>query len=59
MNDAEAWTDFYVTAGASAAVLIGLLFVALSINREAITRHPHLGGQALQSIFALVSVFVV
>jgi hypothetical protein len=59
MNNAEAWTDFYVTAGASAAVLIGLLFVALSINREMIARHPHLGGQARQTIFALVAVFVV
>jgi len=36
-------------------VLIGLLFVALSINRAAITAHPHLGGQARQAIYALAS----
>lgn len=59
MNEAEAWTDFYVTAGASAAVLIGLLFVALSINRETIARHAHLGGQARQALSALIAVFVV
>ena len=35
-TEAEAWVDFYLVAGPSAAVLIGLLFVALSINREAI-----------------------
>ena len=31
------WHDFYVTMGTSAASLIGLLFVALSINLDAIT----------------------
>ncbi|HEY7940597.1 MAG TPA: hypothetical protein VID25_01515 [Candidatus Limnocylindrales bacterium] len=31
------WHDFYVTMGTAAASLIGLLFVALSINLEAIT----------------------
>ncbi len=51
--------NFYLVAGASAAVLLGLLFVALSINREAINAQPHFGGQARQAIFALVSIFVV
>jgi hypothetical protein len=40
-------------------VLIGLLFVALSINREATAAKPHLAGQALQVLFALGSVFVL
>lgn len=40
-------------------MLIGLLFVALSINREAIEAQAHFGGQARQAIFALVSIFVV
>jgi hypothetical protein len=40
-------------------VLIGLLFVALSINRTAITTHAHLGGQARQAIYALVSILIV
>ena len=31
------WHDFYVTMGTASASLIGLLFVALSINLEAIT----------------------
>ena len=40
-------------------MLIGLLFVALSINRAAIAAHPHLGGQARQAIYALASILVV
>jgi hypothetical protein len=59
LSGAEAWVDFYLVAGASAAVLIGLLFVGLSINRQAIAAEAHLGGQARQAIFALVSVFVL
>ena len=59
LTEAEAWVDFYLVAGASAAVLIGLLFVALSINREAIETQAHFAGQARQAIFALVSIFVV
>ena len=58
LTEAEAWVDFYLVAGAAAAVLIGLLFVALSINREA-TAQPHFGGQARQAVFALVSIFIV
>jgi cell division protein FtsW (lipid II flippase) len=58
-TEAEAWVDFYLVAGPSAAVLIGLLFVALSINREAIAAHAHFRGQARQTIYALVYVFVI
>ena len=31
------WHDFYLTIGAASASLIGLLFVALSLNLDAIT----------------------
>ena len=39
MNQATfaSWHDFYVTMGTSSAGLIGLLFVAISLNLEAIT----------------------
>ncbi len=59
LTEAEAWADLYLVAGASAAVLIGLLFVALSINREAIAAHAHFRGQARQALYALVYVFVI
>jgi hypothetical protein len=58
-TETEAWVDFYLVAGPSAAVLIGLLFVALSINREAIAAHAHFRGQARQTIYALVYVLVI
>ena len=40
-------------------MLIGLLFVALSIHGAAVTAHPYRGGQARQAIYALASVIVV
>jgi hypothetical protein len=58
-TEAEAWVDFYLVAGPSAAVLIGLLFVALSINHEAIAAHAQFRSQARQAIYALVYVFVI
>ena len=48
-----------MVAGGAAAVLIGLLFVALTINREATAAEAHLGGLARQAIYGLVSVFVL
>jgi hypothetical protein len=59
LSNPEAWNEFYLTTGAAAAVLTGLLFVALSINRELIATHAHLGGQARQAIYALASVLVL
>lgn len=40
-------------------MLIGLLFVALSLNRTAIAAQHHLGGQARQAIYALASILVL
>jgi len=58
-SQATKWADFYLVAGSSAAVLIGLLFVALSIHGAAIAAHPYRGGQARQTIYALGSIIVV
>lgn len=58
-SEAKKWADFYLVAGSSAAVLIGLLFVALSIHGVAIAAHPYRGGQARQAIYALASIVVV
>jgi hypothetical protein len=48
-----------LVAGSSAAVLIGLLFVALSIHGARIAAHPYRGGQARQAVYALASIIVV
>jgi hypothetical protein len=34
---AETWHDFYLTAGAASATLVGLLFVGLSLNLDVVT----------------------
>ena len=54
-----AWHDFYFTAGGAAAALTGLLFVALTVNRERIINHPFQRSRARQGVFALVTVLVV
>jgi UDP-N-acetylmuramyl pentapeptide phosphotransferase/UDP-N-acetylglucosamine-1-phosphate transferase len=43
----EGWHDFYITIGTAAATLIGLLFVSLSLNVDAITRPENADLRAL------------
>ena len=35
----QSWRDFYVTAGAAAATLVGLLFVGLSLHIQVVVAH--------------------
>ena len=44
------WGNFAVIAGSSAGALTGLLFVAVSLNRERIARHAPLRAQAGQTL---------
>jgi hypothetical protein len=39
----DGWHDFYLMIGAAAATLVGLLFVSLSLNVDAITRQANAG----------------
>jgi modulator of FtsH protease len=43
------WGNFAVVAGSSAGALTGLLFVAVSLNRERIARHAPLRGESSRS----------
>ena len=53
------WQSFYMFAGAASASLMGLLFIALSINREHIARHPGYRSVARQTGLAFICILVV
>lgn len=53
MLEPAAWESFAVMTGGASAALTGLLFVAVSINRELI-RDPHLRSSAAQTLVLLV-----
>jgi hypothetical protein len=49
----ESWESFAVMAGGASAALTGLLFVAVSLNREQIAREPALRASAAQTLVLL------
>lgn len=44
------WNDFAVIAGGASGALTGLLFVAVSLNRDRLTSHPALRSEAGQTL---------
>ena len=44
------WSDFTVVAGGAAAALMGLLFVAVTLRIDAISRAPDLRSRAAQTL---------
>jgi hypothetical protein len=57
------WHDFYLMIGTAAATLVGLLFVSLSLNADAITRRTNADLRALAeqtfSSYIFVLLFAV
>src|SRR5437588_10750736 len=45
-NAVLAWHDFYLTAGAAAATLAGLLFVGFSLHLQTVVSHPEVRSLA-------------
>ena len=54
------WHDFLLAAAGAAAVLVGLVFIGLSINLEMIISHPTYGltGRALEALVLLMAVLI-
>lgn len=55
----QQWHDFFVLAGTAAATLLGLLFVALSVNKESIGGRPLLRSMARQTFWGLSDVVLI
>jgi len=53
------WTDFAVVIGAATASLLGLLFVAVSIRVETITRSAELRNRSAQTMTLLLTGLLV
>jgi hypothetical protein len=53
------WHDFYVTAGAAAATLVGLLFVGLSLHIRAVVSHSDIRSLARVTLTDFFVVLLV
>ena len=53
------WSTFAVIAGGSAAALVGLLFVAISIRVDVIARSPELRNRAAQTLVLFGTALLV
>jgi hypothetical protein len=53
------WHDLFAAAAGASAALLGLLFVAISINLKLILEHRHLPGRAAATLATLLSVLAV
>jgi len=55
----DEWRDFFVMVGGSAAVLSGLVFVALSLNIEVILRDSTHRSRSIGTMANFTGIFTV
>ena len=55
----DQWHDFFVMVGGSAAVLVGLVFVALSLNVDVIVQDATHRFRAIDTMSGMTGVFVL
>ncbi|HET9729633.1 MAG TPA: hypothetical protein VFR41_09450 [Acidimicrobiia bacterium] len=55
----DQWHDFFVLVGSGAAALTGLVFVALSLNVNAITQEAAHRYRAIDNLSGMAGVFVI
>ena len=53
------WGNFGAVAGSSSGALVGLLFVAISLNRDRIARHPELRASAAQTLIVFMLPLII
>jgi hypothetical protein len=55
----DQWHDFFVMVGGAAAVLTGLVFVALSVNLNTVTQDASHRYRAIDTLSGMTGVFVI
>ena len=55
----QEWDNFAVITGSAAGALTGLLFVAVSLNRDRIVGHPGLRAEAAQTLTLFILALVL
>ena len=55
----QEWANFAVITGSAAGALTGLLFVAVSLNRDRIVGHPGLRAEAAQTLNLFILALVL
>jgi len=55
----EDWGNFGAVAGSASGALVGLLFVAISLNRDRIARHPELRASAAQTLMVFMLPLII